>query len=102
MESLGSMATLVRSLRESYLVGVGFYFLEEAGCCQVFLNLLAYVETVHAYVHACGFADGSVVVEDVDGGEVVFLAEHVVVDVVGGGYLQASGSELDVYVVSLQ
>ena len=89
----------VGTLRETYLVVIVLDLLEQPGSLQVFGNLLAHVEAVHADIEAAGLADGTVVVEDVDGGEVVFLAQHIVVYVVSRSHFQTAGTELDVYVV---
>ena len=89
----------VGTLRVAHFVVIILHLFEQVGGLQVFGNLLAHVETVHADIEAAGLADGSVVVEDVDGGQVVFLAQHVVVYVVGRGYFQTAGTELDVDVV---
>ena len=40
------------ALRISYLVVVVLNLLHQAGCLQVFGNLLAHIHTVHTYVHA--------------------------------------------------
>ena len=55
----------------------------------------------HAYVHACCLAYCCVGVEDVDCLEVVLFAQHVVVGIVCGSYLQATCSELNFYVAVL-
>ena len=62
----------------------------------VALDLAADVETVLADVHADLVVDRAVVVEDIDGLQPVFLTEHVVVHVVGRGYLQGARTELDI------
>ena len=85
----------------AHFVVVVLHFLEQCGGVEVFHNLFAYRLACHAYVHACGFAEGGVVVEYVDAFEVVFFAKHIVVNVVGGGYLEASRSEFDVHVAVL-
>ena len=86
------------ALAVAYLVFVVFDVIHEACFAEVFGYLFAHVVAVHANIHACGWADGAVGVEDVDGFEVVCLAEVVVVDVVGWGDFQTACAELDVYV----
>ena len=91
----------IGALREAYLIIIVFHFFHQAGLFQVDGNLAAHVEAVHAHVESGGFADGAVVVEDVDGGQVVFLAQHVVVHVVCRSHFQAARTEFDVHVVIL-
>ena len=91
----------VGTLGEAHLVGVSLHLLQQAGGGEVFFNLFAHVEAVHAYVQAGGFAQGAVVVEDVDARQVVLLAQHVVVHVVGRRHLQTARTELYVHVIIL-
>ena len=86
------------ALRIAHLVGVVFNLLHESCFLQVFGNLLATVEAVHAHVEGRLLADGAVGVEDVDGLQLVCLAQHVVVLVVGRRYLQTARAKLNVYV----
>ena len=83
----------------SHLVVIVFDLFEQTGLFKVYGNLPAHVEAVLAYIHAAGFADGAVVVENIDDRQVVFLAQHIVVDIVGGGYFQTAGTEFDVDIV---
>ena len=91
----------VGTLGEAHLVGIVFHLFQQSGFFQVDADLLAHVETVHAHVHPGCLANRAVVVEDVDGGQVVLLAQHVVVHVVCRCHLQAARSELDVHIVVL-
>ena len=91
----------VGTLGETYLVGIGFHLLQQSGILQIFLYLLAYIETVHADIEFGGFAQRAVVIEDVDSGQVVFLAQHIVVDVVCRSYLQTARTEFHVYIIIL-
>ncbi len=77
-----------------YFVHIILDFLYKSLGFEVFHDLSAHVETVYADIHSSCFGDGSVVVEYVDGLKIVFVAEHIVVDVVGRGNLQASCAEL--------
>ncbi len=88
----------VGALGVAHLVVVVLHFLHEVGPGEVFHNLFAHVEAVHTGVEAGGFRDGAVVVEDVDAGEVVFLAEHIVVNIVGRGDFQATGAEVHLHI----
>ena len=90
-----------RTLGATDLVVVVLHFFHQSGFLEVDGNLLAHVEAVLPHIHAGGFAQRGIVVEDVDGLEVVLLAEHVVVHVVGGGHLEATRTELDVDIVVL-
>ena len=91
----------VGTFGETDLIGIGFHLFQQPGTLQVFLNLLAYIEAVHAYVQSGCFAQRTVVVEDVDSGQVVFLAQHIVVDIVCRSYLQTARTELHVYIIIL-
>ena len=86
---------------ETYLVGIGFHFFQQSGSSQVLLNLLAHIETVHADIQAGSFTKRSVIIEDVDARQVILFTQHVVVHIMGRGYLQATGTELDVYIIVL-
>ena len=74
---------------------------------QVFHNLLAAIEAVHAVVFANVrlqlFFHGIHVQmgirrEDVDGLEVIFLTQHVVVHIVRRRHFEATGTETDLYI----
>ena len=84
------------ALGEAHVVGVVLDFFEQPGSGQVLGDGLAAVKAVHADVHSGTFGDGGIVVENVNGLEIVLLAEHVVVLVMRGGYLEAACAELDV------
>ena len=84
------------ALRAADLVVVIFNALHQASRFQIFGNLAADIEAVLANVHAGSLGDGCVVVEDVDGFEIVFFSKHVVVDIMGGGDFQASCSKFNV------
>ena len=85
-----------RALRIADVVRILLGLFEQAGRIEVLLDLAAYVEAVLSHVHAHLVVHRAVVVEDVDDLEVVLLAQHVVVYVMGRGDLQRAGSELDV------
>ena len=91
----------VGTFRETYFIGIGFHFFQQAGSIQVFFNLFAYIETVHSDIHSGSFADGSVVVEDINALQIVFFAQHVVVYVVSRSNFQTAGTEFDVYIAVL-
>ena len=86
------------ALAIAHLVLIVFDALHESGLLQVDGNLLAHLHAVHTYVESALLGDGAVGVEDVYGLQVVCLAEVVVVHVVGRCHLEASRTELDVYV----
>ena len=85
-----------RALRIAHVVGVIFGLFQKARRVEVLFDLPAHVEAVLTHVHAHLVVDRAVVVEDVDGLQPVFLAQHVVVHVVGRSHLQGARSELDV------
>ena len=91
----------VGTLGETYFVVVVLDLLHQSLVLKVNGNLLTHVHTVLADIHAGGFRDGAVVVEDVDGLEVMLQSEVVVVDIVGRCDLQTAGTELDVHIVVL-
>ena len=86
----------IGSFRIAHFVGVGFGLFEQACRIEVFLDLIPYVETVHAGILLSVFVQRTVVIEDVDRLESVFFTQHVVVDVVGGSNFQNTGTEFDV------
>ncbi len=97
----------VRALGIADLVVVVLDFLHEVKGLEVFHNLLAAIETVHAvvlaYVRLQLFlyrvhVQMSVRREDIDGLEVVFLSQRVVVHVVRRCHFEAAGTETDLYV----
>ena len=81
------------------LIGVGLDLLHEACGLEVYLDLLTYIEAVHAGVSATVLVERPVVVEDIDGLELVLLSEDIVIDVVCRGDLQTAGTELDIYIL---
>ncbi len=89
------------ALRISDLVFVIFNLLDQTRFGEILGYLFAHGKAVHAYVHAGSLADGGVVVEYVDRVKVVFLAEHVVVDIMGRGDFQAACAELHVDIIVL-
>ena len=91
----------IGALGETYLIDVILCFFEQSGGIKVADDLLADSEAIHADVELARGSNGAIVVKDVDGGEVVFLAQHVVVYVVRGGDLEAACTELNVDVVVL-
>ena len=90
-----------RALGATHLVRVVLHLLHQAGSLKVFLYLLAHIEAVHAHIQAGGLAERAVVVEDVYALQLVLLAQHIVVHIVGRRHLQATRTELHVHVVVL-
>ena len=84
------------ALGVAHLVGVVLDALHQAGFLQILGNLFAAIHAVHTHVEGALVADGSVGIENVDGLQMMRLAEHVVVGVVGGSHLQTARAELDV------
>ena len=100
----------VRTLGIAYFVVIVLDFLHEVQGLQVLYDLFAAVEAVHAvvlaYVRLQLFlyrvhVEVCVRREDIDGLEVVFLTEHVVVYVVRRRHLEATGTESDLHVAVL-
>ena len=100
-----------------HLEGVWLNLLKQAKGVEVFDDLLARVEAVHARVgvrqsgvdlvvdaavdveHLSARQYGGVLVQHVDQRQAVALADFVVVEVVGRGHLHATGTELRIAVV---
>ena len=80
----------------AYFVHIVLYVLHQSGRFKVFGNLLAAGKAFHAHIQGRLLADSTIGIEDVDGLQIVRLAQHVVVGVVGRSHLQASCSEFDV------
>ena len=91
----------IGTLREAHLIIIVLNLLHQTGVLKVDGNLLAHVHAVHTYIETCCLADGTVVVEDIDGLQTVLQTEGVVVDIVSWSYLQATGTEFDIYVCIL-
>ena len=88
----------IGTLRETHLIIIVLNLLHQTGVLKVDGNLLAHIHAVHAYIETCCLADGTVVVEDIDGFQTVLQTEGVVVDIVSWSHLQATSTELDIYV----
>ena len=91
----------IGTLREAHLIIIVLNLLHQTGVLKVDGNLLAHVHAVHTYIETCCLADGTIVVEDIDGFQTVLQTEGVVVDIVSWSYLQATSTELDIYVCIL-
>ena len=91
----------VRTLRETHLVLVSLYLLQKVSVTQVFLDLLADIETIHAHVQAGGLAQRTVIVEYIDRRQIIFLAQHIVVYIVRRGHFQTARTKLYIHVIIL-
>ena len=91
----------VGALGESHLVGVVLDLLHQSRLVEVAADLLAHVHAVLSDIESGGLRDGAVVVEDVDGLQVVLQSEGVVVDIVGRRHLEAARTKLDIDVAVL-
>ena len=78
------------TLRKSHIIYIVFDLFHQIGSGEVAGDFVADNETVLAHIQACDFGHGSIFVEDVDRLEVVCLAEHVVILVVGRSALSDS------------
>ena len=90
-----------RTLGATHLVLVSLHLLQQARLAQILLDPLAHLEPIHPHVQAGRLAQRTVVVEDIDRGQIVLLAQHIIVHVVRRRHLQASRTELDVHVLVL-
>ena len=86
----------VGSLGEAHIVGVGFHLLHQSGPGKVFLNLVAHLEAIHSHIETGLGRKRTVRVEDVDRGQVVLFAQHVVVDIMGRRHLETTRTKLNV------
>ena len=82
----------------SHLVHVVLYLLDKSCLLKVFHDSFAAGKAIHTDVFATIIIESTVVVEDVDALQPIFHTEVIVVDVVGGGDLQCTGTKLAVYV----
>ena len=80
------------------LVVVILHLFQQAGGLQVLHDPLADHHPVKPHIEACSLGNRAVRVEDVDGFQVVRLAQRVVVHVVSGRHLQAARTELDIHI----
>ena len=91
----------VRTLRETHLVLVSLYLLQKTGVTQVFLDLLADIETIHAHIQAGSLAQRTVIVKYIDRRQIIFLAQHIVVYIVCRGHFQTARTKLYIHVIIL-
>ena len=103
-EPLGAQLGLnngVRALGIAHRRGVVFHLYQVAGFFQHFHNLLAGHKAVLAHQNLGFFVQFTVVVNDFQHGKVVTKANFIVVDVVCGGNLKATGTEVHLHVIVL-
>ena len=86
------------TFRQADVVHIVLGLLEQAGFAEVFGYRRAAVEAVHADVHTCNGGYGAVLVEDIDGLEIVGLAQHKVVLIVCRRNFQTARTELYIYI----
>ena len=89
----------IGTFRETYFIGISFHFFQQTCCSQIFFNLFANIEAVHTHIHTSSFTDSSIIVEDINARQIVFLTQHIVVHIVSRCYLQTSCTELNIYIV---
>ena len=95
----GSITTLVRPI--AYLVVMVLPFFQQIGFSGLWQICLRTSNDPcpHTFRQP---ADGAVIgIKDINDGQIVFLAQHIVVDIVGRGYLQATGTELHIHIFIL-
>ena len=84
----------IGTLGEAHLVVIVLDLLHQSGIGQIDGNLLAHVHTVLTDIESGSLRDGTVIVEDVDGLQMMLQSEHVVIDVVSRGDFQTAGTKL--------
>ena len=90
-----------RTLGVSYLIRVGLDLLHQACSLEVEFDLLTYVKAIHTSISSPVFVERPIVVEDIDGLQLVLLTEHIVIDVVRRGDLQTACTKLNIYIFIL-
>ncbi len=88
----------IGTLGESHLIIIVLNLLHQTCVLKVDGNLLAHVHAILTNVHASGLADGTIVVEDVDGLQAMLQTKCVVVYIVGRCNFQTTCTKLDVNV----
>ena len=88
-----------RTLGVTYLIRVSLDLLHQACSLEVEFDLLTYVKAIHTSVSSPVFVERTIVMEDIDGLQLVLLSEHIVIDVVRRGDLQTACTELDIDVL---
>ena len=86
------------ALRISHLVDIFLNTFHQACGLEVFYNLLAAVEAVHADIERRGFGYCAVGIEDVDGFQIVSLTQHVVVGVMCRSNLQTTCTKFNLHI----
>ena len=89
------------AFRQTDVVHVVLDLLEQSCFFEILGDGFTALEAVHAHIHAGHGCYGSVLVEDIDGLEIVGFAEHEVVFVVCRCDLETAGAELDVDIAVL-
>ena len=84
----------ISALGMSHFIYIILHLLHKTGSLEILHDLLAHIETVHTDIHSAGFGDCAVIIEDINGGESIFVAEHVVVYVMSGGDLKTASTEV--------
>ena len=103
-EPLGAQLRLnngVRALGIAHRRGVVFHLYQVAGFFQHFHNFLAGHKAVLAHQNLGFLIQFSVIVNDFQHGKVVTKANFIVMDIVCGGNLKATGTEVHLYVIVL-
>ena len=86
----------VGAFRITYLIIIVFNLFEQCGCIKVFYDLLADIFAGHADIHASSFADGGIIIENVDALQIVLFAQHIVVHIVGRCDLQTTCTKFNI------
>ena len=89
----------MRTFRKTDVVGIGLRLFEQTGRIEVLLYPFTQRETVHTFVQAHLAVHRTVRIEDIDDLQIVFLAYHIVVHIVGRGHLQHTRSELRIHII---
>ena len=90
-----------RALRATHLVRIRLHLLHQSSSLQVLLDLNTHIKAVHADIQTSSLAQRAIIVEDVDGLQLVLVTQHIVVHIVSRSHLQATRSELNIHIVIL-
>ena len=82
----------------TYLIVVVFYLFKKSSFCKILCNLLTNCHAILTNIHACSLRKRTVCVEDVDRFKIVLLTQSVVIDIVGWGNFQTTGTKFYIYI----
>ena len=91
----------IGTFRVAHFIGVCFDFFHQPGLFQVFFYLFAHIKAVHSGIHGAVFVECAIGIENIDGRQVVFFSQHVVVYIVRWCHFQATRTEFHIHIFVL-